>query len=47
MAALRGQALAWPVSKLAGFSPRVRLPPNSREKDADGSDPWLNLDTAL
>jgi hypothetical protein len=27
MAAVRRQAYAWPVSKLAGFSPCVRLPP--------------------
>ncbi|PLP89168.1 hypothetical protein CYD26_17540 [Pseudomonas sp. FFUP_PS_473] len=27
MVAVRGQAYAWPVSKLAGFSPRAWLPP--------------------
>lgn len=37
---------------LAGFQVGRILTPrtaatNSREKDADGSNPWLNLDTAL
>lgn len=37
MAAVRGQALAWPDFQVGRFSPRAWLPPISREKELVGS----------